>query len=123
MMSECGGDGSFDVEADGITDLVEGDGQLVLYGFDRDIQYFGHFPVFQAIFLCQLEDHFAFGREAIDGFLDQREHIGRDEQLFGVEVDAGEFGGEVFEVVGGVTFLFVEVIEGDIAGRDIEVYL
>ncbi len=43
--------------------------------------------VFEAVFFYQFEDDLAFGRELIDGFSEQRHHIGSNEQLFGVEVD------------------------------------
>jgi len=116
-------DGLLDIEMNRGADLVEGDGQLVFYGFDGDIQYFRHFPVFQAIFLCQFEDHFAFRRQLIDGLLDHGQHIRGDHQLLGVKIDAGEVFGEFCCRTGDGAPLLFEVVVSAIAGADIQVDL
>ena len=110
-------DGLLDIEMNGGADLVKGDGQLVFYGFDGDVQYFRHLPIFQAIFLCQLEDHFAFRRQLIDGLLDHGQHIRGDQQLLGVKIDAGEVFGDFRRRMGDGAPLFFEIVIGAIADR------
>jgi len=112
-----------DVEADGIADLLEGDGHLVLNGLDGKIQDLGYLPVFKAVFLDELEDDLAFWRKLIDGLSDQRQHVGRDQQLFRIEVDAGELRMKLVQRVGDSAFLMGEIVERGVADGDIEIDL
>jgi len=104
------GDGLVDIEADGIADLLEGDGHLVLHRFDGEAEDLGDFLILQPVLFHELEDDLAFWRQLVDRFFDEREHIGGDEKLFGIEVDAGEFRMEFFEGVGRVALLNAEVV-------------
>jgi hypothetical protein len=117
------GDGFVDIEANGITDLPEGDGQLVLHRLDGEVEDLGYFLVFKPVFLYQFEDDLTLWGELVDRFFDQCEHVGRDQKLFGIEVDAGKLRMEFVEGIGAVAFLVAEVIEGSIPGGDVEVYL
>ena len=116
-------DSLLDVEMDCGAYFVERDRQLVFHGFYRDIQYFGHFPVFQAIFLCQLEDDLTFRRQLIDGSLDHSKHVRGDHQLLGVKIDAGEVFREFCRRMADGAPLFFEVVVGAITGADIQVDL
>src|SRR5690349_5760898 len=98
-----------DVEANGIADLLKGDGDLVLDGLDGKVQDLRYLPVFKAIFLDQLENDLAFWRELVDGLFDQRQHIGRDQQLFRIEINAGELCVKLVERVGDGAFLMAEI--------------
>ena len=113
------GDGLFDIEANHAADLMKGDGKLILNRLGGNTEDLGDFAVAEAILFDKLEDDLTFWRELVDGLSDQRQHIGGDEELFGVEIDAGEFGLEIIDRKCGVTFLLVEIIEGDVAGADI----
>jgi len=115
------GDSLVDVEANCIPDFLERDGDLILYRLNGKVEDLGHFPVFESIFLDQFEDDLALWGELVDGFFDKGEHVGGDQQLFGVEVNAGEFGMEFFEGIGAVTFLVAEIVEGGVADGDVEV--
>jgi len=55
--------------------------------------------------------------------LDPGEHISCDEQLFGIEVDAGKFSPDIIEGIGGVVLLFIKVIIGVVPGADVEIEL
>ena len=112
-----------DVEADGVPDLVKRYSKLIFNSFDGDVENLGDLPVLEAVFLGQFENEAAFGRQLVDGLLDKRQHIGGDEHLFRVEVDAGEVGLIVLDGEGGVASLAVEVVDGDIAGADVEIDL
>ena len=116
-------DRSIDVEADGIADLLKGDGNLVLYGLDGKVQDLGYFPVFKTVFLDELENDLAFWWKLIDGPSDQRQHIGRDQQLFRIEIDAGELRVKLIQRVGDGAFLMAEIVECSVADGDIEIDL
>jgi len=109
------------VETDRIADFLKGDRELIFDRFYGDIEHFGHFPVFQPVLFGQFEDHPAFGRELVDRLLDKSQHICRNEQLLGVEINAGEFRLEVIDGVGGIPPLFIQVVISDIAGGDVEI--
>lgn len=114
--------GSIDIETYGIADLLEGDRQLVFDGLDGEIEDLGYLAVFEAVFLDEFKDDLAFWRELIDRSFDKSEHVGGDQQLFGIEVNAGKLCVEFFEGVGGSPFLMVEVIECGIANGNVEIY-
>ena len=103
---------------------MQGYGQLIfdrLYGNTEDL---GHLPVFEPVFFYEFEDDLAFGRQLVDGFSEQGHHIGCDQQLFGVEVDADELRMlEIIEGFGRFAVLFVEIIEGDVPGGDVKIEL
>jgi len=110
------------VETDGIAYFFQGNGKLILDGLNRQAQHLGYFPVFKPVVFYQFEDHFAFRGELIDCFLDQRQHIGGDQQLLGIEIDTGEFGIYIIDGMGRGPFLFVQVVERNITGGHIEIY-
>ena len=123
MIPDRKGDGFVDVEADGIPYFLKGDGHLILDGLYGEVEDLGYFLVFKSVFLDQFEDDLAFWGKLVDGLLDQGEHVGGDHELFRVEVDAGEFCVEFVEGVCAVAFLVTEIIEGSVAGGDVEVDL
>ena len=103
---------------------MQGYGQLIFDCFHRNTEDLGHFPVFESVFFYEFEDDLAFRRELVDGFSKQGHHIGGDQQLFGVAVDADELRMlEIIEGFGGFAVLFVEIIEGDVAGGDVKIEL
>ncbi len=122
VFSDRGWNGLSRVEADGVANLLKGDGKLVFDGFDGDIEDLSDFAVFEAVFFHQLENDLAFGGELLYRTFDEREHIGRDQELFGIEIDAGEFRLEFFYRIGRYPFVPADIVEGGIAGRYIKVH-
>lgn len=121
VLPDRGGDRLIDVEADGIADLLKRDGELVFDGFDGDIQDLGDLAVFETVFFHQLEDDLALGGKLFDRTFDEREHVGGDQQLFGIEIDAGEFRLEFFYRVGDIAFVLAEIVERGVPGRHIKI--
>ena len=78
-MFDRGGLAFFDVKADGFAQFMEGDGELVFDGFDRDAKDLCHLFVFKAVFFYEFEDDLAFGWQLIDRLSEQGHHVGRDQ--------------------------------------------
>lgn len=116
------GDAFIDVEADGVAYFLERDGHLVFDGFDRKVQDLGYFAVFQPVLLYQFEDDLAFGRKLVNRSFYQRDHIGRDQQLLGIEINTGEFCMELLEGIGADTLLELEMVECGVADGDVKIY-
>ena len=77
--------GEFVLEAQAVPDPAEGDGHLGLDGLYRNSQQLRYVGVFEALFLGQLKDEPAFGRQGIGAGHDLSYELGRDHHVFGIE--------------------------------------
>jgi hypothetical protein len=110
-----------DVEIDRRTNFAEGNSHLSLYCFHGKLQDFSHFPVFEFIFLDQLEDQAASCGQLVDGLPYALDHFSGDHQLLGIKINAFKFGGQFTQVLGSMFVLAGAVIKGRILGGDIKV--